>query len=54
MIDLDYRYTALVLGVAYGIFRVASFVIGTAIKLAFLVAFITLGVLAMSSTVGLF
>lgn len=38
---------------AYVVFRIASFVIVTAIKTAFLVGFIALGVLAMSSTVGL-
>lgn len=53
MIELDYRYAALILAVGYGVFRVASWVIGTAIKIAFYVAFISLGVLAMSSAVGL-
>ena len=53
MIDLDYRYAALGLLGAYGIFRAASWVIGTAIKIAFYIAFISLGVLAMSSSVGL-
>ena len=53
MIELDYRYATLVLAVGYGIFRVASWVLSTAIKIAFYVAFISLGVLAMSSTVGL-
>lgn len=37
----------------YVVFRAASWVIGTAIKLAFLIAFVSLGVLAMSSAVGL-
>ncbi len=54
MIDIDYRYAAFALLVAYGIFRAASWIIATAIKLAFVTAFIALGVLAMSSSVGLF
>jgi len=53
MIDIDYRYVALTLLIAYGVFRAASWIISTAIKIAFYVAFISLGVLAMSSTVGL-
>ena len=53
MIDIDYRFAALVLIVAYGVFRVTSWIVSHAIKLAFLVAFIALGVLAMSSSVGL-
>ena len=53
VLDIDYRYAALILAVGYGVFRVASWVISTAIKIAFYVAFISLGVLAMSSTVGL-
>lgn len=53
MIDIDYRYAALALLVSYGIFRAASWVLATAIKLVFLAAFITLGILAMSSSVGL-
>ncbi len=51
--EIDYRYAALLFAVGYGIFRVASWVISTAIKIAFYVAFISLGILAMSSTVGL-
>ncbi|HIH39813.1 TPA: hypothetical protein HA219_03790 [Candidatus Woesearchaeota archaeon] len=53
VLDINYNYAALLLAVGYGIFRVASWVISTAIKIAFYVAFISLGVLAMSSTVGL-
>lgn len=37
----------------YFLFRVFTWIITTAIKLAFVVAFIALGVLAMSSSVGL-
>jgi len=50
---MDYRFAALMLFAAYIIFRVTSWVVSHAIKLAFLVAFIALGVLSMSSTVGL-
>jgi hypothetical protein len=50
---IDYRFATFGLIVAYGIFRAVSWVISSAIKLMFIAAFIAIGVLAMSSTVGL-
>ncbi len=50
---IDYKLAAIGLTAGYGIFRSAEWVISTAIKLAFLIAFIALGVLAMSNSVGL-
>ena len=50
---MDYLTMFIWLFGAYVIFRVSSWIVATAVKLAFMVAFIALGVLAMSSTVGL-
>ena len=50
---MDYATAFMMLLAGYFVFRISSWVISTAIKLAFTVAFIALGVLAMSSTVGL-
>lgn len=50
---MDYIIALLWLLGAYVIFRVTSFVISSAIKMVFLVAFISLTILIMSSSVGL-
>lgn len=49
----DYRFAAIILVIAYGVFRTVSWVISTAIKMMFVVAFVALAVLVMSSSVGL-
>jgi hypothetical protein len=54
VVDMDYAAAVMWLIGAYVLFRISAWVIGTAVKLAFTIAFLTLGVLAMSSTVGLF
>ncbi len=53
MLCMSYLILFLILFGAFMIFRVSSWLFFTTIKLAFLLAFIALGVLAMSSTVGL-
>jgi HAMP domain-containing protein len=50
---MEYLFMFVILFGAYVLFRISSWILGTVIKLAFVAAFIALGVLAMSSTVGL-
>ena len=53
MIELSYGLIALVLLGSFIFLRMLSFVFGTIIKIAFITAFLSLAVLAMSSSVGL-
>jgi len=50
---MDYSFASIMLLMSYAVFRAVSWIISSTIKLAFLAAFITLGILAMSSSVGL-
>jgi hypothetical protein len=54
MIELSYGFIALFLLGLFVFFRLIAFVFGAVIKLAFITAFLSLAVLAMSSSVGLF
>ncbi|MBN2420685.1 hypothetical protein JXB27_00220 [Candidatus Woesearchaeota archaeon] len=50
---MDYTFMFIMLLGAYVAFRIASSVVMAVIKTAFFAAFLAIGILAMSSTVGL-